>query len=83
MKRLAVLGVILLLAGVALAGENPDARIYIDFDPPNYVHEIWPAVYTGVTACICLDQLEGGACVVSFRMEDPSVTCPGVAVATT
>ena len=78
MHRLLILTLVLLLSGSAHAGGNPDVRMYIDFDPPNYVHEIAPPPYTVVTAYVCMDQLGEGFYFVSFDMQDPSSVCPGV-----
>ena len=69
---------LLLCAGVALAGQNPGARVYIDFDPPNYVHQVSPPLYTVVDAYICVDELSGGAMAVCLRTDDPEASCAGV-----
>jgi hypothetical protein len=56
MKRaLLVLLMIPALTAIASAGQNPYIRAYIDFDPPNYVHEVYPAPYTVVTTYLVLD----------------------------
>ena len=81
MNRLLVVGLVVLLTCAAHAGGNPHIRIYFDFDPPNYVHEIYPEVYTTVDAYVCLDQLGDGIESVSFRMDDPSQTYPGTMAA--
>jgi len=39
MNRLVAMAVVLLVASGALAGGNPNVVAYIDFDPPNRVHE--------------------------------------------
>ena len=78
MKRLLVCLLPLLLASAATAAGNPDARIYIDFDPPNYVHECVPELYQTFDAYVCLDSLGEGVTSISFRMNDPTTTCPGV-----
>lgn len=62
----------------AFAGGNPDVRIYIDVDPPNYVSEYSPAPYEEFDAYVCIDQLSEGMMSVALRMEDPMVACPGV-----
>ncbi len=53
---------IALLAVSALAGQNPDIRLYLDFDPPNGVHRIDVPEDTVVFIYIVLDcfGLEGG-----------------------
>jgi hypothetical protein len=83
MMRLLVAGVVVALVCTAHAGGNPDVRIYFDFDPPNYVHEIELPPYTTVNAYVCLDNLDDGFTAASFRLSDPLTDCPGViAVAT-
>ena len=77
MNRLLALGLVL-LACSAHAGGNPDIRIYIDFDPPNYVHEIMPEQYTTFDAYVCLDQVGEGVTCASFRLPDLVEECPGV-----
>ena len=79
MSRLLALGLVVVLASVVSAGGNPDVRIYIDFDPPNYVHELpAPTPYTTIHAYVCLDQLDEGVTMLSFRMDDLMEACPGV-----
>jgi len=78
MEHLLISGLVLLLACTACAGGNPDARIYIDFDPPGYVHEISPELYTTIEADIYLDQLDEGMESVSFRLTDVQAEYPGV-----
>jgi hypothetical protein len=78
MTRLLMCLLVLAIASSALAGSNPGVRIYIDFDPPNYVHELYPAQYTTVSAYVCLDNVSTGVTGVCFRMEDPTAACPGV-----
>jgi hypothetical protein len=41
---------VVLLAASALAGQNPECKVYVDFDPPNMVHRVDPLPYTVVTA---------------------------------
>ena len=77
MKRLLVGALLVAIAGSASAGGNPDVRIYVDFDPPNYVHEFTPDLYTITEAHICMDMIGEGLSSVSFRMEDPLSVCPG------
>ncbi len=58
MKRTMIVLVALTLAAVAVAGQNPDVRLYIDFDPPNYVHELRaPAVGDTIRLCVVADSL--------------------------
>ena len=52
--RVAMIFAILLIAAAAIA--NPIAvEMYVDFEPPNYVHSIYPAPYTTVNAYITMD----------------------------
>lgn len=52
--RVATAFVVLLLAGAALA--NPIAiEMFVDFDPPNWVHSTYPPPYTTVNAYIATD----------------------------
>ena len=78
MNRLLVLGLVVLLAGVAYAGGNPGVRIYIDFDPPNYMHSISPEPYSEVEAYICLDNVGTGMMSVSFATTDLQAEYPGL-----
>lgn len=80
MNRLLTLGLAVVLAGVAHAGGNPDVRIYVDFDPPNYAHSISPEPYTTVEAYICLDNLGIGFDSVSLGLTDLSAEYPGSCV---
>ena len=81
MNRLLALGLVVALASGAYAGGNPDVRIYIDFDPTDYVHSIEPLIYTMFDAYVCLDTVVGGVACVSFAMNDPVASCPGVVAA--
>ena len=79
MNRLLAVGFVLLVACAAQAGGNPNVRVYIDFDPPNYVHELpAPTPYTTIDAFVCLDHLDEGVMMLSFRMDDLLQSCPGV-----
>ena len=78
MSRLLALGLVAVMVSSVSAGGNPDVRIYIDFDPPNYVHSIEPEVYTAARAHVCLDQIGDGVSSVSFRLPDLATDCPGV-----
>lgn len=41
MSRVVLAALAMLVVAVpALAGQNPDVHIFVDFDPPNYVHRI-------------------------------------------
>ncbi len=78
MKYLVLTGWLAVLAVPVFAGGNPDVRIYIDLDPPNYVSEYAPSPYEQFDAYVCIDQLDEGMMSVSLRMHDPMVACPGV-----
>ena len=78
MRCLVLIGLLVALAAPVFGGGNPDARVYIDFDPPNYISEYAPEPYEEIDAYICVDQLQEGMISVSLRMEDPVVACPGV-----
>ncbi len=77
MSRLLIVALMLAVACAAFAGGNPDIRAYFDFDPPNYVHEVHPALYTDVEAYLCLDYLGEGVTLIYFRMANPVEACPG------
>ncbi len=70
MKTLALATVALLVASGALAGGNPDVIAYVDFDPPNRVHEYWPEPYEWFSAYLCLGDLGDGMRCVSFSFSD-------------
>jgi len=78
MHRLLILMLLVTLSATAHAGGNPAVRAYVDFDPPNYVHELTPAPYSMVHAYVCLDHLDIGMTVLSFRTTDVVQECPGV-----
>jgi hypothetical protein len=81
MSRLLVIVALVALACSARAGGNPDVRIYIDFDPPNYVHETEAELYTTIEAYVCMDSIGEGVTSVSFAMNDPSEDFPAVVAA--
>ena len=70
MRTVAVAGLVLLVASLALAGGNPDVKGYIDFDPPNRVHQMTPEPYTAVQAYVCFGDLEMGLTGACFRIND-------------
>ncbi len=58
MKRMLIVLVALTLAAVAGAGQNPNVRLYIDFDPPNYVHQLRaPALGDTIRLYVVADSL--------------------------
>ena len=78
MNRLLAVGLTVALACSANAGGNPNVRVYIDFDPPNYVHETTPEPYATVEAYVCMDHLDSGMTTISFRVTDFVAEFPGV-----
>ena len=78
MKRLLIAGMVMLVAVTAFAGGNPAVNAYIDFDPPNKVHEYAPVPYETFDAYICFGDLTQGLTSASFYVKDPTVFCPGV-----
>ncbi len=77
MKRLTLATLVLLWASGALAGGNPDVIAYVDFDPPNRVHECSPVPYETFSAYICLGDLDEGVTAVSFALNDVMAEYPG------
>jgi len=74
MRTAIALCVILLASVVAVAGQNPNVRLYVSFDADEYVPDFTPAIYTSFDAYICMDCLgtegePGGMCVIAFRTE--------------
>ena len=55
MRRFVILLVALLLAHAAVADQNPDIRVYLDFDPPNEVNRIDPEPGTIFDVYVVLD----------------------------
>ena len=78
MKRLLVVGMVMLVAVTAFAGGNPNVKAYIDFDPPNRLHAYTPAPFETFNAYICFGDLDMGLTSASFAIADPGVACPGV-----
>jgi hypothetical protein len=83
MKRLTLAALVLLWASGALAGGNPDVIAYVDFDPPNRVHECSPVPYETFSAYICLGDLDEGVMAVSFALNDILAEYPGCIAAAT
>jgi hypothetical protein len=50
MRAIAIALLVLLVAGTAVANPVTANWLYIDFDPPNMVHEVYPATYSTVEA---------------------------------
>ncbi len=74
--------VLVLVAGTAGANPIVGEWLYIDFDPPNFVHRADPPIYTAVDAYLMLDLTysgEPGFTAVSFRLDvTPGVSSPPV-----
>ena len=71
-----VIAAVAILAGVlcAAAGENPDVRLYVSFDPVEYVPSIQPEFLETYTVYVMLDCLgtelsEGGIENIYFRLD--------------
>ena len=77
MRQALAIVFLLICASVAFAGGNPQVRAYIDFDPPNYVHDVTAEPYVTVSAYVCLDQLDDGMTTVSLCIDNPVESCPG------
>jgi hypothetical protein len=70
MARQIVVVIALLVTASALGGGNPDVIAYVDFDPPNRVHEYWPEPGEWFSAYLCLGNLDEGIRCVSFYLPD-------------
>jgi len=73
MRTFVALMLVAALAVPAMAGNNPCVRLYVDFDPGNYVHET-TAVYSNVVGyimadCLNTQGLDGGFTTVSFMLD--------------
>jgi hypothetical protein len=69
------------LAGMAQAGDNPSVYAYISFDPAGSEADsvlVAPAPYTTVSAYVCLAWVEGGMTTISFAINNVVAQCPGV-----
>jgi hypothetical protein len=55
MKHLLIGVLALVFAVSALAGQNPNIRIYLDAQPPDKVHEIHPDINATFDVYVCLD----------------------------
>jgi hypothetical protein len=80
MRALALAALVCLVAVPSLAGDNPDVRAYITFDPAGdpAQNAVMPAPYTTVNAYLCLDNIVGGMTTLSFRLNSAVSECPGV-----
>jgi hypothetical protein len=78
MRAIAIAALICLMASITYAGGNPNVKGYIDFDPPNMVHEAMPVPFTTVNAYICFTDLDMGLTSASFMVTDVATVCPGV-----
>jgi hypothetical protein len=78
MKRLLIVGLVMLVACSAFAAGNPNVTAYIDFDPPNQVHAYMPAPYETFNAYICFGGIDMGLTSASFMVTNVTTACPGV-----
>lgn len=74
MRAVAIAVLVFLFVGAGTAFANPimGEWLYIDFDPPNYVHEVYPEIFTTVDAYVMFshpDFLAYGLTAVSFALE--------------
>ena len=74
MRAVAIAVLVLLFVGTGTAFANPIVGdwLYVDFDPPNYVHEIYPELFEVVDAYVMFstpDFLWDGFTSVSFALE--------------
>ena len=70
MRTFLALLMVLAVAVPALAGDNPQVRAYIDFDPPNYVHRHdTVAPYEQVHAFLMVDCIPGGSTGISAEVQ--------------
>jgi hypothetical protein len=56
------------LAAPAFAGQNPHIRIYLDADPPYFVHEICPEPMTTFDVNVCVDCFGEGGGIRAFNL---------------
>ena len=80
MKRMLVVGLVLAFACTAFAGGNPNVQAYISFDQSGaggLIHEYTTTPYVTFNAYFVLAELDLGMTVVSFKLSNPSVDCPG------
>ena len=86
MRLAIVVAIVLLLCGIASA--NPSPRwpgLFIDFDedgtPDSDVHtSVYPPPFTLISAYVtlaCNDQPDEQFTVISFKLSDPTMDCPG------
>ncbi len=74
MRAVAIAVLVLLFVGAGTAFANPIMGdwLYIDFDPPNYVHDVYPEIFTTVDAYVMFshgDFLWDGLTAISFTLE--------------
>jgi hypothetical protein len=80
MRAIAIAALICLVAAPAFAGDNPNVKAYISFDPAGdeTQNAVMPTPYTTVNAYFCLGSIDGGMTVVSFLLNNAMAECPGV-----
>ena len=81
MKRLLVVGMVLAIASLAVAGGNPNVDCYVSFDQTGaggLVHQYDITQYVGFNAYFCFSDLDMGLTVVSFMINSLEAECPGL-----
>jgi len=81
MMRTATILALLLSCCVAQAGTNPDVTIYLSFDytgSPVHERDTSGDIYHMVNVYVCLGNLEGGTCGVTFRLSNLMEEYPGL-----
>jgi hypothetical protein len=81
MKTAAISALVLMLVtGAAWGNPLVGEWFYVDFDPPNFAHSVYPATYTAFDAYVMLDltaSAETGFTTISFRLDvTPGVSSP-------
>ena len=67
----------------AVASQNPDVFVYVDFDPPNRVHRVDPQPYDIISAYLMIDCVPNGFRAICFAVHvqdtlvavNPAVSC--------
>ena len=82
MRAVVIAVLVLLFVGAGTAFANPIMAdwLYIDFDPPNFVHDVYPATYSAVDAYVMFSNpgfLFDGFTTVSFALSvTPGMSSP-------
>ena len=83
MRPLIIILVVLITSLLASAGQNPNVRLYVSFDPDEYVPSIEPEFLEMYTAyifvdCLGTEQSEGGIEEIYFRVDTSGGLPPAV-----